>query len=299
MSDPFLIEGPALISFSGGRTSGFMLRKILDRGLQPDVHVVYSNTGKEDNRTLDFVHAVDVGWHAHVRWIEYRRRHLPVYKSAEAAAVAARIRERFGLRFEAPLRAGEKEAGFVEVDYRTAARTTDTPSERHPFMNLLGCSGMPNPSMRLCTTELKVRIMKRFMLSLGYDHWVNVVGLRADEPERVRKLSVAPPERWENVMPLAAAGIVEKDVHAFWKSQPFDLALPIDPVLGTYEGNCDLCMLKGDPKKVRILRERPEVGAWWAAVEEAAGLPFRRNSPLKLLSPKSCLPDQGECFCHD
>lgn len=28
--DPFLIEGPAVISFSGGRTSGYMLRRILD-----------------------------------------------------------------------------------------------------------------------------------------------------------------------------------------------------------------------------------------------------------------------------
>lgn len=32
--DPFLIEGPAVISFSGGRTSGYMLRRVLDAGLQ-------------------------------------------------------------------------------------------------------------------------------------------------------------------------------------------------------------------------------------------------------------------------
>lgn len=41
MSDPFLIEGPAAISFSGGRTSALMLRRILDAHggtLPPDVH---------------------------------------------------------------------------------------------------------------------------------------------------------------------------------------------------------------------------------------------------------------------
>ena len=56
-SDPFLIEGPAVISFSGGRTSAYMLHWILERGLQPDVHVLFCNTGREDDRTLDFVRA--------------------------------------------------------------------------------------------------------------------------------------------------------------------------------------------------------------------------------------------------
>lgn len=49
MTDPFRIEGPALISFSGGRTSGLMLRRILDAHggrLHRDVHVVYANTGR-------------------------------------------------------------------------------------------------------------------------------------------------------------------------------------------------------------------------------------------------------------
>ena len=46
--NPYLIHGPALISFSGGRTSGYMLKKILDAhsGLLPDdVHVTFANTG--------------------------------------------------------------------------------------------------------------------------------------------------------------------------------------------------------------------------------------------------------------
>ena len=53
MTDPFLIEGSAVISFSGGRTSGYMLRRILDVGLQPDVHVLFTNTGKERPETLE------------------------------------------------------------------------------------------------------------------------------------------------------------------------------------------------------------------------------------------------------
>ncbi len=30
MTNPYQIESPALISFSGGRTSGYMLRQIID-----------------------------------------------------------------------------------------------------------------------------------------------------------------------------------------------------------------------------------------------------------------------------
>lgn len=73
MSGPYFIEGPALISFSGGRTSAYMLRQILDSGLQPDVHVCFANTGKERPATLDFVRDCAERWGVNVRWLEYGR----------------------------------------------------------------------------------------------------------------------------------------------------------------------------------------------------------------------------------
>src|SRR4029453_16458727 len=44
--NPFRIEGPAVISFSGGRTSGYLLRRIVDEGLSPDGHVLFGKTGE-------------------------------------------------------------------------------------------------------------------------------------------------------------------------------------------------------------------------------------------------------------
>lgn len=68
--DPFLIEGPAVISFSGGRTSGYMLRRVLDAGLRPDVHVLFADTGKERQETYAFVRACASRWCVEIVWIE-------------------------------------------------------------------------------------------------------------------------------------------------------------------------------------------------------------------------------------
>ena len=58
MRNPFRIEGPAVISVSGGRTSGLMLYKILeayDFKLPADIVPIYANTGKEEEATLVFL----------------------------------------------------------------------------------------------------------------------------------------------------------------------------------------------------------------------------------------------------
>ena len=57
MSDPFQILEPTVISFSGGRTSGYMLWRILqaNNGLPEEAIVTFANTGKEEEATLEFV----------------------------------------------------------------------------------------------------------------------------------------------------------------------------------------------------------------------------------------------------
>ena len=142
--------------------------------------------------------------------------------------------------------------------------------------------------------------------------WLVALGLRADEPRRVAKAKHNR-ERWENVMPLATAGITKRDVSDFWKSQNFDLALP--SINGTTPlGNCDLCFLKSLATLAGIMRDMPERAAWWVKMEKMVfaskptGAVFHKDRPtyermsqfatqqVSLLNDDEPLT---ECFCHE
>ena len=236
MTDPYLITGPALISFSGGRTSAYMLRQILDAHggtLPADVHVVFANTGKEREETLRFVHECGSRWGVPIQWVEWRP--MP---------------DRFAL-----------------VGYNSADRTGA------PFEGLIALRGrLPNPLHRFCSRELKVEPIKAYCRSLGWERWANVIGLRHDEGHRVLKKYAENDtggHRWKSFMPLDKARATKRDVMAFWAEQPFDLQLK------PHEGNCDLCFLKSEGKLRDIIRRHPGVEDWWVA-QEASGKRFER-----------------------
>jgi 3'-phosphoadenosine 5'-phosphosulfate sulfotransferase (PAPS reductase)/FAD synthetase len=60
-----------IINFSGGRTSAYMTKRLIDEG--GDYLVTFQNTGKELPQTLDFVHECDERWNLGIVWLEYRK----------------------------------------------------------------------------------------------------------------------------------------------------------------------------------------------------------------------------------
>lgn len=71
---PYLIKEPTCISFSGGRTSAYMLYRILEanEGLPEEAIVCFANTGKEEEATLKFVQDCSDHWKVPIHWLEYR-----------------------------------------------------------------------------------------------------------------------------------------------------------------------------------------------------------------------------------
>ena len=244
--NPYKIDGPAIISFSGGRTSGYMLKQAIDAwcgALPEDVIPVFANTGKEAPETLDFVRDCEQQWGARIVLLEWR--------------------------------ASEK---FAVVDYHSAARNGE------PFAALISKKNyLPNPVTRFCTSELKIRVIRDYALSLGWENWTNIIGLRADEPRRVAKARHNR-DRWDNAMPLASSGVTKRDVSAFWSSQPFDLAL--ENINGTTpRGNCDLCFLKSASTIMGSIARDPSIADWWIGQEQGSrasklsGAMFRKDRP--------------------
>jgi len=279
--DPFKIDEPTVISFSGGRTSAYMLWRVLqsNNGLPDQAKAVFCNTGKEDEATLRFVNDCSVRWGIPITWLEYRVAEIP----------------------------------FEVVNFDTASRNGE------PFSALIKKKNyLPNPVARFCTVDLKILTLERYIKSIGWSEYENMIGIRADEPRRVAKIRANPSDGRKGVsrfMPLAQVGVQKEDISQFWKSQDFDLGLPnIGGV--TYHGNCDLCFLKGASQLMSLIAEKPERAVWWAAQEgtisnahiKDGGL-FRKDRPsyaqmMKYSEQQDDMFATGDdesiaCFCGD
>lgn len=280
MTDPFKIDGPTAISFSGGRTSAYMLWRVLQSndGLPNDALVCFANTGREEEATLQFVRDCQEHWGVPIHWIEYRN----------------------------------NENGYALVDFETASRNGE------PFEAIIKKRNyLPNPVTRFCTVELKIRAMHKHLKKLEWEEWDQFIGIRADEQRRVSKIRArghsTETTRETMCMPLADAGISVYDVNNFWNQQPFNLQL------ATYNGrtlagNCDLCFLKPANQVLTLIKEKPERAVWWAKMEALAlaskpsGAVFRGDRPsyaqmAKFAHDQKDMFDPSEdgmaCFCGD
>ena len=219
------------LNISGGRTSGYLLRRVLDAHggeLPENAIAVFANTGKEFPQTLDFVDRMEKEWGVKIHWLEYRhrpnkprpRRYIHDYEE-----VTADTASRHGEPFSAAIKANK---GFLPSMFR-----------------------------RYCTVRLKIQPIDRFCAShfhVSQKQVVRVLGIRADEPRRVNKALL---RECRVYYPLAIAGCRRADVMDFWAAQTFNLQLK------PHESNCDLCFQKTRAALIRIIQEHPGVATQW------------------------------------
>lgn len=269
--NPYLITEPTCISFSGGRTSAYMLYQVLQAhgGKLPDEAIVcFANTGKEDEATLKFVNDCQTFWNVPIVWLEYDN--------------ADEVKDR-----------------WKKVDYLTASRNGQ------PFEKLIEKKKyLPNTFARFCTQELKILPITKYFKSINIEDFVTFVGIRADEPRRVAKMRG---NKDIKETPLATAGIGVNDVLEFWSKQPFNL----DTVTvngNSLLSNCDLCFLKKADHLLSLVRDKPERAVWWANMESKVGARFNQSHPsyndmLMFNAKQTGLFDPNEeaiaCFCGD
>jgi 3'-phosphoadenosine 5'-phosphosulfate sulfotransferase (PAPS reductase)/FAD synthetase len=219
-----------------------MLHQILEAngGLPKRVKVLFQNTGRELPETMDFIQECSRKWGVGVVWLEYD--------------VAPDGKPTF------------------DIVSRESADMVGKPFDR--LIDKYGA--LPRAGGRYCTGELKMDTARRYLKSIGWDKWHNCLGIRADEPKRVKPNKRGYMTNWH---PVYDAGHTNNDVMEFWSKQDFDLRLPV--VNGrTISGNCDFCFLKSEAALSYMYREYPERAQWWIDAEKRTGRSFHPGRPI-------------------
>lgn len=220
-------------SVSGGLTSMKMARMIQQElGDSHELLFLFANTGQEHEKTLEFVDRCDREWGLGVVWIEAVTHH------GSRTGCTHRV-----------------------VSFDTASRNGE------PFEQMISKYGIPNKSYPHCTRELKLNPMRSYIRLIGWEDAKVAVGIRADEPKRLRSDA----EKDGIVYPFAHWWPHDKqDVRDWWEGQPFTLGLE------EREGNCKWCWKKSEKKHFANIANNPE---WYDFPRRMEQLHSETNRP--------------------
>lgn len=212
-----------IISFSGGRTSAYMLWWLMNEWEDRhnwEIIVVFANTGKEVEGTLFFVDECSQEWDIPIIWVEG----YPSDKG-KGWAVNAKV-----------------------VTYETASRNGE------PFEAMIARLGIPSTDAPFCSPQLKREAIKSYAKSIGWKDYYVAIGMRIDEPKRVNRKS----KKQKIIYALVDLNPKTKiEINSWWLNQSFDLKIHPD------DGNCDGCWKKRFERLVRIMERKPETFYWW------------------------------------
>jgi hypothetical protein len=235
-----------VISFSGGRTSAYMLWWLLNEWEDRhnwEILVVFANTGLEAEGTLFFVDECSQEWNIPIIWVE------------------AKCKDENGVPYS--------EKGWSVrhkiVTYETASRNGE------PFEEMISILGIPSTEAPFCSYQLKKLGIEDFVDSVGWKDYYLAIGVRFDELSRINPNR----EKLKIIYPFAEIfPVVKRQVSEWWGKQSFDLNIHAD------EGNCINCWKKDFPRLARNAIRIPESFDWWKRMEIQYGNLNPRNTDL-------------------
>lgn len=180
-----------IVSFSGGRTSAFMLHYLFkewQHRYDYEMIAVFANTGKESEGTLFFVDECSQEWDIPIIWIESKRS-----DNGKKYSVSHRI-----------------------VTYETASRNGE------PFEDMIKSIGIPSTNTPFCSYQLKRKAIESYAKSIGWKNYRFAIGVRIDESKR---LNDDPKLFYPLVSEIA---MNKRMISEWWQKQSFDLNIHPD-----------------------------------------------------------------------
>lgn len=177
-----------VVSFSGGKTSAYMSKWLLDTyGHLYTFVFIFANTGQECEETLIFVDKCDKKFGLNVVWVE------AVVNPIHGKGITHKV-----------------------VTFMSAARNGE------PFEAFIAKSGIPNANKPQCSDRLKALPIEHYKKVNGLKGVRHCIGIRKDEERRKAKSA----SKYNLIYPLCDWSEIDKqDVNTFWEEQPFTLEL--------------------------------------------------------------------------
>tara|TARA_R110000787_G_scaffold276351_1_gene385275 strand:- start:41 stop:937 length:897 start_codon:yes stop_codon:yes gene_type:complete len=221
-----------IISFSGGRTSAYMVHLMEQKRKNEgwDVEYIFCDTGAEHPKTYAFIKQV----------VEHYGINLHCIKSVVHPEMGK------GNTYE---NVGVDGIGF------------DLSNMKNNMLKY-GQFSIMNP---YCTERMKTVPLNKYCNEMfGKGNFKNWLGMRIDEPRRLKNIETTKDMFGKvnrvnpNIMYLAQiSDFTKQDVLDFWAGMPFDLE--IDEHLG----NCVFCVKKSAKKLALAARQEPELAKQW------------------------------------
>lgn len=225
-----------VISFSGGRTSAYLVNLFKD---DPEAHFVLMDTGAEHPATYQFIKDIVKNW------------------NIDLICLRTVVNPKMN----------------IGCTYRVIG-LDDLKQDLEPWKAMLAKYGAPYYDLASCTARMKTEPFEKYCGERfgkgNYERWI---GIRSDEPRRLpieilEKLNLPihkdAVHQKKGFRYLAEVSEFEKDdILDWWEKQPFDLAIT------EHLGNCVFCIKKALNKVALAEKDEPEQFVKWVDVVES------------------------------